>query len=396
MAFAGQWHCLCELHRVWIPRQLADCFQDSPLSLEAPVVVCVHKETLLFGHNGKSGWFAASETQHFFSNGRTVELLTFGNQVGGDAVQAGPDPAFDYIGTISIHGLYAVSVKGRPLSEILREEYLRLTDEAQRTLGDVKECSWLGFTVVGSKGVITVDARSLAIPLPPASSSSLQSSAKAPSPSQLPTPFLSTSSKIETRGFRKSLFFKYADRLGLFGRVMRNSEEEPQCPLHTKIGIIAADNQHVTGTGEDQATRRGKRSPADDDGSANLPTNENKGPGTQSSIRPPLPAIKSESTDAELPLEYLEVPKWRPGLNIMKTSRPSTDPSKTSSGQGPSSGCSEATSRQAVILAEAHSNNSDNEDPPAKKQERELSTEDQATSADPIELSVKKPRPEVP
>ncbi|KAG8896198.1 hypothetical protein FRC00_006307 [Tulasnella sp. 408] len=408
---------------------------DSPLPLEAPAVICVHKDTLIFSQNGKSGWFAASETQHFFSNGRTVELLTFGN-LGGDAVQAGLDPSFDYIGTISIRGLHATSVKGRSLSEISTEAYLRLPDEAQRTLGDVNECTWLGFAVVGSNGVIkqlfgpdsqSVDVRSLAIPPPPPPPSSLQSSTNAPSPAQVPTSFPSTSRKIGTNCFRKSLFLKYAPRL--FGRVTRNTdgqmsggvihEAKAQCPLHPKIGIVAADNQHATGTGEDQGHAAGKEEPADDDGSASIQSNENKGPEPQSSITPPFPATsmfsylistelfttsehllsmpESESSDAELPpVEYPDTPQWRPGLNIIKTSRPSTDAPKTSSSQVPSSSSSDATGLQAVIMTEARSNNSDTEDRPTKKRKRELSTDDHPPSAHPVEPSDKKLRPEVP
>lgn len=96
----------------------------------APAVICIDKDTLVFCLNGKSGWFAAAESQHVFSNGRIVELLTFTTS-GGDAVQAGPDPAFDYIGTISIQGLHATSVKGKSLSEISKEEYQRLPEEVR-------------------------------------------------------------------------------------------------------------------------------------------------------------------------------------------------------------------------------------------------------------------------
>ncbi|KAG8894749.1 hypothetical protein FRC00_008505 [Tulasnella sp. 408] len=265
----------------------------SPLPFEAPAVLCIHKDTLVFSPNGKSGWFAASETQHFFSNGRTVELLTFGN-LGGDAVQAGPDPVFDYIGTISIHGLHATSVKRKSLSEISKEEYQRLPEEAQRTLGDVKECSCIGFAVVGSNPNIkqtfapespSVNVRDLAIPLPASSSPPLQSSANAPEPEPEPISLPSTSKNTGAKGFRKRSFSKYANQSWfpfISSRARRNPEaqeaggapykERPQCPLHSKIGMVAFSNQNVSGTGGDQgqAAEAEAEEPANDGGSASI------------------------------------------------------------------------------------------------------------------------------
>lgn len=92
----------------------------------------------MFSNTGKSGWFVVPENQHVFSHGRTVELVAFGNAEG-DAVETDSDPGFDYIGTISVRGLHETPLKGKFLSEVLPEEYLRFSDEVRgRVLEDLK------------------------------------------------------------------------------------------------------------------------------------------------------------------------------------------------------------------------------------------------------------------
>ncbi|KIO28522.1 hypothetical protein M407DRAFT_180258 [Tulasnella calospora MUT 4182] len=137
-------------------------------------------------------------------------------------------------------------------------------------------------------------------------------------------------------------------------------EERPQCPLHAKIGIVVVSNPHVTGTGEDQGQVAREEEPTNDGDSTHTPSTEHNPTRAQTLITASSsPATNSESTVSELPaLEYTELPRWKPGLNIITPSQPSTSISKVASAQVHTSSYSETIGCRAVIPAESHSNDS--------------------------------------
>lgn len=396
----------------------------SPIPVEAPAVLCIHKDTLVFSNTGKSGWFVVPENQHVFSHGRTVELVAFGNAEG-DAVETDSDPGFDYIGTISVRGLHETPLKGKFLSEVLPEEYLRFSDEVQRTLGDVKECAWLGFAVVGSNPVIKhtfgpdstpTDIRSLTNTSPAASSLSPKEQPTTSPPVQPSSLLPSTSTGNRTRGLRAKFSLRPLYVLSVpdvRSRMMRWLEPKgtrvavhrPPCPLHPKAGIPSTEAQQVNDTGDVQAQAASDGEPTTAGSSAVTSSNKNEHTDDyMSNTISPLPVASPlspftgassstqvsktsniESTrsnvagppppdstkDETPPTEW----KLKPGLNIFSTSRPSTHlpvVATISSPRVTSSHTSETTGGGADISPEIHSNTSDT---PVNEKKRKRLTE---------------------
>ncbi|KAG9042414.1 hypothetical protein FS837_010897 [Tulasnella sp. UAMH 9824] len=401
----------------------------SPFPVEAPAVLSIHKDTLIFSHTGKSGWFVVPESQHVFSNGRIVELVAFGN-ADGDAVEATSDPGYDYIGTISTRGLHDSPLKGKSLSEVLPEEYLGFPDEAQRTLGDVKECFWLGFAVVelnpaikhtfGSESTPT-DIRCLATPSPVPSALSLEQPPNIPPLVQPPASFPSTSTEKKPRGLRAKFSLRPIYLLSLpdtrsqMGRWIGlagssgTTNTKPQCPFHPQTGIAIAETQQVVDAGDAQAQAAKDEEPTTVGRSTVTSSNEAKhtdddmsdtvslfplasplSPFTGTSPPPKFSRTsRPESTSSTLsgphPPDFTEyaIPstewKLKPGLNIFPTSRQSTRLPPAAGVTSPrvtSSQTSEATSGRADLSPKSHSNTSDT---PINERKRKRSTENLAS-----------------